>query len=579
LGVVVFRIRRFVDQSNLNPSLPEKTYVPDTQIKMESESNKIQAANSSEPSQVASAHPPTRMAAIRQKLQQDILSVDPVKAKVHTNSSHLSSKSPSSRHPSVTKSHLLVSPKEFPLVPESREGKMPAINVPFIPDKPVDGEMLMQKAILEELSRQIGATKHGKSTEVGSSSPSHKTESYSTGSLSGVEPPFTRSKSKRKSIDEEISLSKRPKQMVSSKNSNLPVALKEKVKLETEIVQLKSRTSSRRSSNASPHGRLQCVIEGCSSDAQTNSVYCSDECIANHVRDSLHAMSEKIKSSQLQEPQSPIDSLTPPVTSSDESLWKDSVDYTLLVNQPTPALASKLLAITQRRKSLSSNPPNLAGDTPIPVIETKTGKVLRGPSAPNVANVEQWLKDNATYTIMKPESPSIQPLASIPDTPSMTSSSNVADSSPIPPSSTPPTASSLKSKGDGLCSKKSSDLSSSKSKGNRKRSTETNKEEETPTKMAKSDPESTRSFSRNSLKDALWSRCKEANDLELDESIVEQVATEIEDSLFSFFNKDVGSKYKNKYRSLIYNIKDPKNPGLFREIITKQINPGKLSFS
>nr|CAH0107910.1 unnamed protein product [Daphnia galeata] len=49
--------------------------------KMESElSNKIQEANSSEPSQVASAHPPTRMAAIRQKLQQDILSVDPVKA-------------------------------------------------------------------------------------------------------------------------------------------------------------------------------------------------------------------------------------------------------------------------------------------------------------------------------------------------------------------------------------------------------------------------------------------------------------------------------------------------------------------
>jgi hypothetical protein len=105
-------------------------------------------------------------------------------------------------------------------------------------------------------------------------------------------PLLTRSKSKRKSIVEESSLSKRPKQMVSSENSNLPVALKEKVKLETEIVQLKARTSSRRSSNASPPGRLQCVIEGCSSDAQANSVYCSDECIAKHVRDSLHAMSE-----------------------------------------------------------------------------------------------------------------------------------------------------------------------------------------------------------------------------------------------------------------------------------------------
>ena len=42
LGVVVFRIRRFVDQSNLNPSSPEKTSVPDTQCKMDSESNKKQ---------------------------------------------------------------------------------------------------------------------------------------------------------------------------------------------------------------------------------------------------------------------------------------------------------------------------------------------------------------------------------------------------------------------------------------------------------------------------------------------------------------------------------------------------------
>jgi hypothetical protein len=96
--------------------------------------------------------------------------------------------------------------------------------------------------------------------------------------------------------------------------------------------------------------------------------------------------------------------------------------------------------------------------------------------------------------------------------------------------------------------------------------------------MAKSDPKSIRSFSRDSLKDALWSRCKEAKDLESDESIVEQIAEEIENSLFSLF-KNVGVKYKNKYRSLIYNIKDKKNPTLFRKIITKQITPGKFSFS
>ena len=36
---------------------------------------------------------------------------------------------------------------------------------------------------------------------------------------------------------------------------------------------------------------------------------------------------------------------------------------------------------------------------------------------------------------------------------------------------------------------------------------------------------------------------------------------------------DVGAKYKNKYRSLTYNIKDPKNDGLFRRIATRDLSP------
>jgi hypothetical protein len=97
--------------------------------------------------------------------------------------------------------------------------------------------------------------------------------------------------------------------------------------------------------------------------------------------------------------------------------------------------------------------------------------------------------------------------------------------------------------------------------------------------MAKSDLEATRSISRSSLKEAMWSRCTEANDVETEEAIVEQVAKEIEKSLFSLYKYDVGSKYKNKYRSLIFNIKDPKNPGLFRVIITKQLLPGNFIMS
>jgi hypothetical protein len=43
-----------------------------------------------------------------------------------------------------------------------------------------------------------------------------------------------------------------------------------------------------------------------------------------------------------------------------------------------------------------------------------------------------------------------------------------------------------------------------------------------------------------------------------DEATVKQIATEIEESFFSFLNKDVGPKYKNRYRNLIYRIIDKK---------------------
>ena len=41
---------------------------------------------------------------------------------------------------------------------------------------------------------------------------------------------------------------------------------------------------------------------------------------------------------------------------------------------------------------------------------------------------------------------------------------------------------------------------------------------------------------------------------------------------------DVGAKYKNKYRSLVYNIKDVKNDGLFRRILLRDLSPIEVSF-
>ena len=40
--------------------------------------------------------------------------------------------------------------------------------------------------------------------------------------------------------------------------------------------------------------------------------------------------------------------------------------------------------------------------------------------------------------------------------------------------------------------------------------------------------------------------------------------------------RDTGMKYKAKYRSLVFNIKDPKNPSLFRRIADGSLSPSEL---
>lgn len=52
------------------------------------------------------------------------------------------------------------------------------------------------------------------------------------------------------------------------------------------------------------------------------------------------------------------------------------------------------------------------------------------------------------------------------------------------------------------------------------------------------------------------------------------MANEIEEELFNLFN-DTGPKYKAKYRSLRFNIKDEKN-NLFRRIAEKSLKPRQL---
>uniref|UniRef100_A0A667ZM08 Death inducer-obliterator 1 n=1 Tax=Myripristis murdjan TaxID=586833 RepID=A0A667ZM08_9TELE len=80
---------------------------------------------------------------------------------------------------------------------------------------------------------------------------------------------------------------------------------------------------------------------------------------------------------------------------------------------------------------------------------------------------------------------------------------------------------------------------------------------------------------RRSLTDILYKRVSDSDDLNMTESEVGRLAVAIEKEMFNLcLNTD--SKYKNKYRSLMFNLKDPKNKGLFYRVIGGEVSPFRL---
>lgn len=78
------------------------------------------------------------------------------------------------------------------------------------------------------------------------------------------------------------------------------------------------------------------------------------------------------------------------------------------------------------------------------------------------------------------------------------------------------------------------------------------------------------------IKECLSARCTQIADLEVTPESIEKLATEIESQLYDCFAKDSFQKYLTKYRSLIFNLKDAKNQGLVKNVITGEISPAKL---
>ncbi|XP_027248628.1 PHD finger protein 3 isoform X5 [Cricetulus griseus] len=95
-----------------------------------------------------------------------------------------------------------------------------------------------------------------------------------------------------------------------------------------------------------------------------------------------------------------------------------------------------------------------------------------------------------------------------------------------------------------------------------------------PAAASKPSADQIRQSVRHSLKDILMRRLTDSN-LKVPEEKAAKVATKIEKELFSFF-RDTDSKYKNKYRSLMFNLKDPKNNILFKKVLKGEVTPDHL---
>ncbi|KAL1262659.1 hypothetical protein QQF64_005398 [Cirrhinus molitorella] len=79
---------------------------------------------------------------------------------------------------------------------------------------------------------------------------------------------------------------------------------------------------------------------------------------------------------------------------------------------------------------------------------------------------------------------------------------------------------------------------------------------------------------RDSLEEILLKRLKEA-DLKISLDKPAELARKTEKELFALF-QGVDSKYKNKYRSLTFNLKDAKNNVLFKRVLKGEVSPADL---
>ncbi|KAH8318668.1 hypothetical protein KR074_001189 [Drosophila pseudoananassae] len=307
----------------------------------------------------------------------------------------------------------------------------------------------------------------------------------------------------------------------------------------------------------------QCVV--CKRPASPNSVYCGDECIRKYAQSAVQAHPSSKQSDG-------------PLAHKKKDLFED------MLRQADSM--SKVERVSHPLSFLCGLSRYNLFNFQINVFERKSGRVIIGHLAPTLHQFRKWLQDNPTFEVLPsgtlqsadpekrqlkrgPEPSSNQEfMASVATTSTVAKKPlEVAIKSPQP--ATTPT------------------LVRALPKKDKERTSPALMASVASTSRSATKPEPVRIGIRRSLKEQLLARIKEAQDEEkassqgastkwLTDAEVDHFVKAVESEMYHSFGRDVGAKYKSKYRSLMFNIKDRKNRTLFEKICAKQVEPKQL---
>lgn len=360
-------------------------------------------------------------------------------------------------------------------------------------------------------------------------------------------------------------------------------------------------------------GAARCIGPGCSSVAQPDSVYCSNSCILKHA-----AATMKLLSSGKEQTPKPKEKMKPKAGKLRPPTWsvQAGIKISSVHKRPAPETkenpAKKVAVAPPRGEAMgkeapSESTPSWASDHNYNAVKPEKSAALSSSllckSVKEDRRVEEKVttaaaakktalpgasasRQTAPRSLLPKKSPlggmaATRPVikkapsgckGAIPKRPwlSATPSGGASAARQAGPTAVPATATSKKAPGAALA-------------GAVRKPAATSASAASPAtgrlgavSPAPSQPNSQiRQNIRRSLKEILWKRVNDSDDLVMTESEVGKVALHIEKELFGLFQV-TDSRYKSKYRSIMFNLKDPKNQGLFHRVLREEISLAKL---